>query len=101
MAQYYKPLSETSQIILSWLQDEFKLTQWVSQPQLGLPDCIVCEINGIVVQLMIDGMEITAAIKTPRAYTKVKKVTLSDPKSTDVLKELVLHVIKITNGMRH
>lgn len=102
-------LTETADIILAWLKEEFPKHTWCirenHQYNYGTgtqttTECLSAEIGGIMVELQLSkDLDVAIYTKIPfRQSSKIREVRLSDPTSIDDLKEVVKHTIKITTN---
>ena len=102
-------MTETGEIILAWLKDEFPKQLWNNHERAdynyanGTQDVIEClsaNIGGVDIELKI-AKDLTIGIytKTPfKSASKVREVRLTDPTSITGLQEVVKHIIRFTTN---
>ena len=103
-----KEKSETHEIILAWLKDEFPQANWTEAAHTwhysqskDVQEWLAGTIGGITLEIGIHPKDCIVAIwtKTPfKKASKVREVQLTDPTSIDSLQEVVRHTIKFTNN---
>lgn len=89
-------MSETSDLILSWLKDEFPKAGWEAHAEQ-----VSGVIGGVTLELRIQQKELLVSIWTKLPFkrpNKIREVHLTNPTSIDDLQEVVRHTIKITTN---
>lgn len=89
-------MSETTDLISAWLNDEFPKAGWQNHGET-----IAGVIGGITLELRIVQKELLVSIWTKPPFkraSKIREVHLTNPTSIDDLQEVVRHTIKITTN---
>jgi hypothetical protein len=89
-------MSETSELISTWLKDEFPKAGWETHGE-----SVSGVIGGVTLELKIMQKELLVSIWTKLPFkksSKVREVHLTNPTSIDDLQEVVRHTIKITTN---
>jgi len=102
-------MTETADIILNWLKEEFPKGAWAAQEiptynyvssKQEVIETMSAVIGGITLELKVNkDLAVEIWTKTPfKRSSKVREVHLQDPTSIEDLQEVVKHTIKITTN---